>query len=106
MEVSTIPRKFKHLYNAAEKSFRLIGKPQDIIDKNVNIKVLEVNGKCPINIVKGDKFRFNIDDKQELCPASFNLLLPFILSKLANQNENMVLQCPSDACRIRYKIEN
>lgn len=104
MEISANPRKLKHLYNLTEKCFRLIGKPQDIIDKTVKIKVFGVKGKCPININKGDEFRFNIIDKLELCPASFNSLLPFILSKLTNPEEDIIIQCPSDACRIRYII--
>lgn len=97
IEINSYPRKFKSLFNLAEKFFRFIGMPQDILDKEVRIKILK--SSCPKGIKENDVFKFNIKSKIELCPASFNMLLPFMLNK-----SNSIVQCPADACRIRYKI--
>lgn len=105
MDIQTKKRKFVGVYNLAEKCFRMIGMPQDIIDKEVDINVSDVKGVCPKNIKKGSVFKFNIADQLELCPASFNTMLPFIMSKLGNSKKNIMVQCPSEACKIKYKID-
>lgn len=105
MEIIAYPRKLKSFYNLAEKCLRLIGYPHDIIDKIVKIRVVGIKGKCPRGITKGDEFEFNINNKSELCPASFSTLLPFILAKLVNPKDNTIIQCPADACKIRYNIK-
>ena len=110
MSVTAHPRRLGFLYNLAEKILRIACMPQDIIDKRVKIEVIDVKGKCPIGIEKGSCFEFNIGDKLELCPASFNTILPFLLAKLSNPTNDAsiecpAIQCPADACRIQYEIE-
>jgi uncharacterized repeat protein (TIGR04076 family) len=101
MRVSASKRPLAAVFNLAEKAFRLLGIPQDMIDNNVKIEVIGAEGECPQGIAAGQSFDFNTSDRRELCPASFYGLLAFIVS-----GKGGTMRCPSEACAIRYRIKD
>jgi uncharacterized repeat protein (TIGR04076 family) len=58
--------------------FKKIGFPLDIEDWRIKIKVTKNLGNCPKHKI-GDTYMFNIRRTNELCPASFYTLYPYIL---------------------------
>jgi uncharacterized repeat protein (TIGR04076 family) len=72
---------------------------QDRVTSKIYIKVKEVYGKCPYHN-QGDVFEFNIRKKQELCPASFHQMFPFIRAGVGFE-----LSCP-DMYNVVYTNEH
>lgn len=70
--------------------------PFEYPHQKIKIKVIE-NNNCPAGYRIGEEFEFNIWKKDQLCPAGFSMLFPFI----ANKNKGEV-HCP-DPRGIVYK---
>lgn len=62
--------------------------PCEFPHQKIKIRVME-NNNCPAGYRLGEEFEFNIWKKDELCPAGFNALFPFI----SNDNKGKV-HCP------------
>jgi len=79
MEVARIhllPKTVKTLKTAAEKAFKKLFYPPDVIDYKIRIKIIEAADGCPHK--PGELYYMNIRDTNELCPASFDAVYPFL----------------------------
>jgi len=101
VEITTKP-----LYNPLIKLIKIIliralqffKVPAEYPDKNVYITATEVKGNCPMGIKKGSRFRFNLFNREELCPASFYNLYPALLreatAKIDDKYKVSPVHCP------------
>ncbi|MGD9015457.1 MAG: hypothetical protein PVI33_05500 [Candidatus Omnitrophota bacterium] len=107
--------KFK-LINAIKYLLRLIGIPCDYQLKRIFIKVAGGQRPCPMGHKQGDVFEFNLGNKQEICPASFECLYPTIyalnikrldapFSKIESK-QHVCINCPSHKDTIKYDISD
>ncbi|HIF03703.1 MAG TPA: hypothetical protein EYQ84_10645 [Nitrospinaceae bacterium] len=72
--------------------------PVEVFNKTTHIEVLSEGGGCPLNIKKGDNFYFNLDHTDELCPAAFNSVYPF----LDVINNNFTAGCPDYRTHVSF----
>lgn len=111
MLVSTKRNIFTYILNFIEKTLRFIGYPKDVLDKAVKIEVSEVKGHCPKGLVAGHKVNFNLYNKQELCPAVFYNLFPYlcmlnrkIFPYWVKDESRIDIHCPDACADITYRI--
>ena len=78
----------RRLKKAAIRTLQFLKIPAEYPDKNVLLRVIEVNGNCPLYIKKNDVFKFNLHNRQELCPASFYNLYPALLKCATGPKSN------------------
>lgn len=95
--VQTLPKPIKVAKTLGEKVFKKLFFPPDVPDYNIRITVSDVSDKCPHE--KGEEFFMNIRSQNELCPASFDAVYPFLDSK-----ELEYIHCP-DHEGILYQLE-
>ena len=113
-----LPKAVKSLKNLAERILEKLSFPVDVIEYRIGIMVVEVKGNCPHSHKVGEKFWFNIRTRlfwlngrqEEICPASFDQLYPFIaLARRgvkipwSNNGSSACLNCPDDK-GVVYKI--
>jgi uncharacterized repeat protein (TIGR04076 family) len=78
--------------------------PLDWEDWRIGIKVVEDKGECPAKFSIGKTYWFNIRRLEELCPASFHNIYPFLLSYLVKDNLTLKnIHCP-DPQGIIYNV--
>ncbi|MFH1905657.1 MAG: hypothetical protein ABIK53_09090 [bacterium] len=103
----------QRLLNGLKYYLRCMGIPCDYQIKRIFIKVTGVKDVCPMGHKEGDIFEFNLGNKSEICPASFESLYPMICSlslqeqfkkEVTGQNNSVCLQCPSHLVSIKYSI--
>jgi hypothetical protein len=74
--IQTLPKSIKALKTVAEKAFKKLVFPPDVIDYKIRIKIIEAADGCPHK--PGELYYMNIRNTNELCPASFDALYPFL----------------------------
>lgn len=93
-----------------EEVCKIVLRPLDGPFRRVVIEVIEAGSDCPKGYRVGDKFYFNIDKQDELCPASFSAIYPYLrLLKGKNKNEGLLsskinVHCP-DWVGVTYELE-
>lgn len=87
----------EYVKNLARRLINLVI-PCEVHDKNIVIEVIDKAAGCPLEFSKGDQFSFNIDRTDEMCPAAFNSVYPF-LDLLSN---NAVVGCPDYRTHVRF----
>lgn len=96
----TLPFVIRKLKAAAIRLLQFFNIPGEYPDKDVIIKVSTVNGICPGNIKQGQSFKFNIRNRDELCPASFYALYPTLIQRAIDPKgategrKEISLHCP------------
>ena len=74
--------------------------PVEVFSKTTHIEATS-NGKgCPLEIKTGDAFYFNLDHTDELCPAAFNSVYPF-LDVVKN---NFTAGCPDYRTHVSFSV--
>lgn len=76
--------------------------PFEVHNKNIVIEVVDEGKGCPLGIRKGDIYSFNLYNSNELCPAAFNSVYPFLDSVKADH----VISCPDYRTHVRYSISD
>lgn len=101
------PRVIRKIKEAAVFFLHELNISAEYPDKNVIIEVCDVKGHCRYNVAKGSRFKFNLFNREELCPASFYALYPILVSSRSSQSFNSKAfgHCP-DPSGIFYSIEN
>ena len=101
------PKILRALKNAAIKFLHKLDIPAEYPDKNVILEVCDVQGDCRFNIRKGGTFKFNLFNREELCPASLYALYPILVSSCGREKEKRpaAAHCP-DPAGVSYNIEN
>lgn len=61
--------------------FEMFFYPVDFFSYKIVYTVSQIKGKCPAGYNIGDEFTFNISDRDELCPASFHSISPYLFLK-------------------------
>lgn len=79
---------------AAIKTLQFLKIPAEYPDRDVLLRVIEVKGNCPLYIKKNDVFKFNLHNRQELCPASFYNLYPALLKCATGFESNKDITTP------------
>jgi len=69
------------LKSVAANVFGALVHPVDIIDCKVTYTVSRVDGRCPAGHKTADSYEFNMNKMNELCPASFHALYPYLFLK-------------------------
>jgi uncharacterized repeat protein (TIGR04076 family) len=87
------------LKELAEEALKFLLRGYDAPYREVALEVVEAGSACPKNYEVGQKFFFNTDNTEELCPAAFSSTYPYInyLSKLRGSNSepcSMKVHCP------------
>lgn len=102
---------FTPLLNLLEKSLRWIGFPKDVLDKTIKVEILGLAGDCPRNLEEGQRFNFNLYDNQEICPAVFYNLFPYLIMfsrrffpYWTKENRHIDIHCPDAVADIVYRI--
>lgn len=91
MEVKSrniFPRFLIRLKEIMIKFFNKIDFPMEYPHKKIIIRLAKNIG-CPAGYKIGDEFEFNIRRRDELCPAGFNAIFPFLSSE-----EKIKIHCP------------
>ena len=88
--------------NRIKHFLALLGIPCDCQLKRVFIMVVGGLGRCPLGHKEKDMFEFNLGNKKEICPASFETLYPIIYS--TDKKEQICVNCPSDSVSINYYL--
>jgi uncharacterized repeat protein (TIGR04076 family) len=79
----TFPEPIRELKKLAIRVCHKLGIPAEYPDRNVFLKVVQVEGVCPRGLRPGTEFTFNLMNRSELCPASFQAFYPVALQKQA-----------------------
>lgn len=72
--------------------------PVEVFNKTTHIEAISDGKGCPLEIKKGDTFYFNLDHTDELCPAAFNSVYPF----LDVVNNNFTAGCPDYRTHVSF----
>lgn len=103
----------ERLRNKFKYYLRRIGIPCDYQSKRILIKIISSQSPCPKGHQAGDTFEFNLGNKSEICPASFESLYPVVYGTHARiilqqhsgiEKNGECLYCPSHAVGIRYRL--
>lgn len=103
------------LINTIKYFLRSMGVPCDYQLRRIFIKVIGAKRPCPLGHKKGDIFEFNLGEKDEICPASFESLYPAVYSLHMGQiNKNVscdqdgltriCIHCPSNEDGAKYDV--
>ncbi len=87
----------EYVKNLARRLINLVI-PCEVHDKHIVIEVMDKAAGCPLEFRKGDQLSFNIGRTDEMCPAAFNSVYPF-LDLIAN---NGVVGCPDYRTHVRF----
>ncbi len=74
--------------------------PVEIPDKDIHIKAVDEGKGCLIGITRDHDFYFNLDKRDELCPAAFTSIYPY----LDIENNNFVAGCPDYRTQVTFSI--
>jgi uncharacterized repeat protein (TIGR04076 family) len=74
---STAPRFLVMLKEVLEQIMRFLGRGVDLPLRKVDLIITSV-GLCPRHRQSGEVFEFNVDKNEELCPAAFSSIYPYI----------------------------
>lgn len=101
------PKLLRTLKDAAIWLLQKLNIPAEYPDKNVFLEVCRVEGNCRYDLKPGNKFKFNLFDRKELCPASFYGLYPILVSRTGNAGggSSTLAHCP-DPLGVFYEIAN
>lgn len=101
------PGVLRMLKNAAILFLHKVNIAAEYPDKNVIIEVCDVKGNCRFDVAKGLRFKFNLFNRAELCPASFYALYPVLVSSCGREtgHPQASAHCP-DPSGVFYNIEN
>ena len=96
----------RYLKRIAIRFLQLIGIDGEYPDRDIVLEVSRVNGECPRGLKEGQLFLLNVNNRAELCPASFYAAYPgFIKSSIKQETttgkKNMV-HCP-DPFGVHYE---
>ncbi len=70
--------------------------PFDVHNKIVGAQIV-VAGSCPLCMEKGQRFVFNVDKTDEICPAAVNSIYP-----LLGEDTDFILGCPDYRTHVKY----
>ena len=101
------PKILRALKDSAVTFLHALDVPAEYPDKDVIIEVVDVCGRCAHNLKKGDRFKFNLFNRQELCPASFYALYPVLVSpsEKTSPGHEVLAHCP-DPLGASYRVQN
>ena len=74
--------------------------PVEQFGKNTHIEAVSEGSGCAFGIKKGDTFDFNLDRKDEFCPAAFNSVYPL----LGSGKDNFSVGCPDYRTNVRFSL--
>lgn len=102
------PPAFRILKELIEELCKKFYRAFDAPFRRVFIEVIQTNFNCPKNYKLGDIFMFNINKKDELCPAGFFTLYPYLrLLKNCNKQSGLphsiYVHCP-DYVGVTYEV--
>lgn len=96
-----LPKPLRIAKEFIEEALKIIYRPLDAPFRKVSIKVIEASSHCPKGYKAGDAFRFNINRQDELCPAGFTAIYPYIRAlKPSSKGEGLSsirVHCPDHA---------
>lgn len=81
--------------------------PGDPRKYQVSIKVFQLEAKCLKGHKEGEEFEFNQDNKNELCPAAFDSIYPFIYAYKSSKKipKGCSLCCQDHLTNIVFNLE-
>lgn len=79
--VLTTSSGMRFLKSLGAKVFETFFHPVDVINYKIVYNIAAVQGTCPAGYRAGERFEFNVWKRNELCPASFHSLYPYLLLK-------------------------
>jgi len=74
--------------------------PVEQFGKNTHVEAVSEGSGCAFGIKKGDTFHFNLDRKDEFCPAAFNSVYPL----LGSGKDNFSVGCPDYRTNVRFSL--
>lgn len=106
--VEILPAPLRVLKELMEEFTKKIYRAFDAPFRKVLIEVIETNPKCPKDYKIGDTFMFNINKKDELCPAGFAAIYPYFRllkynTKVNGLSHSICVHCP-DYIGVTYEI--
>lgn len=98
--VEILPAPLRILKELIEEVCKKFYRGFDAPFRKVVIEVIESSPHCPKRYKIGDSFKFNIQKKDELCPAGFAALYPYLRGGLSHP---IFVHCP-DYVGVTYEI--
>ncbi|MFH1379696.1 MAG: TIGR04076 family protein [bacterium] len=104
-----LPAPIRILKEICEELLKIIFRPLDGHFRRVGIEVIQGSPHCPKAYKKGDTFQFNTNKRDELCPAGFAAIYPYVrILKSAkdrgSSSGTMKIHCP-DHVGVTYEIQ-
>lgn len=99
--VEILPAPLRILKELAEEICKKFYRGYDAPFRKVTIEVMGTGTHCPKGYRTGDAFEFNIDKKDELCPAGFAALYPYL--RRTDLNQPIFVHCP-DYVGVTYEL--
>lgn len=102
-----LPTPLGKLKELVEEFCKIFKKAFDVPFRKVFLEIIEVGDECHKGYKVGDRFEFNVDKNDELCPAGFAAVYPY-LRLLNNSNKesgdsSIMVHCP-DYVGVTYEI--
>jgi len=76
--------------------------PVELFSKTTHLVAVSEGQGCAFGIKKGDTFYFNLDNKNEFCPAAFNSVYPL----LGSGKDNFSVGCPDHRTNVRFSLSD
>lgn len=101
---------FRMIKELIEEFMKFIHRGYDAPFRNVTIEVAEVGTYCPKGYQEGDMFKFNINKQDELCPAAFATVYPYLKfldneKNKTGRSKTMKIHCP-DFVGVTFEIDS
>ncbi|MCX5698506.1 MAG: hypothetical protein NTX01_02265 [Candidatus Omnitrophica bacterium] len=111
MQIKTKRNIFSPFLNLIEKILRIFHIPKDVLDKKIEINTKKPSGVCFKGINEGLKINFNLRNKNELCPAVFYSIFPYlamldkrIFPYWLKDSKSINIHCPDPGANIVYRL--
>ncbi len=94
-----LPAPIRMLKELAEEALKLVLRGYDAPFREIALEVVEAGSACPKGYKTGQKFYFNTDDTEELCPAAFSSAYPYVnylakTKRATGEPCSMKVHCP------------
>jgi len=82
------------------------------VKKKILIKIIDVKGKCHMQLKKSQVFKMNLGDYPQICPEAFDDLYPYLCilryggtAPWGKDKDFCLVQCADDVNKVTYELK-